>query len=186
MMSHIFHKFIKMVAFSIMELEEIFPLINEIKDEEIKEKVKRCIEMAMERGNWKSLNEIPFTLAIENAYDYVRHVNNVARMAYEIGKLREDIDLDSLIAGAILHDIGKLLEYEKKDDKFVKSQLGRYVRHPAIGAALAMEAGLNEKVVNIIAAHSKEGELVERCKEAIIVHHCDFIDFEIARWKNDN
>ena len=175
-----------MTVFSIMELEDIFPLINEIKDEEIKGKVKKCIEMAMERGNWKSLDEIPFTLLIENAYSYVKHVNNVSKMAYEIGKLRDDIDLDSLIAGAILHDVGKLLEYQKKDGKFVKSQLGKYLRHPAIGAALAMEAGLDVKVVNIIAAHSKEGELVERCKEAIIVHHCDFIDFEIARCKNDN
>jgi len=175
-----------MMVFSIMDLEAIFPLIKEIKDEEMKSKIKKCIEIAMERGGWNNLDEIPFTLLVENAYSYVKHVNNVARMAYEIGKARGDVDMDILIAGAILHDIGKLLEYEKKDGKVVKSKLGKYVRHPVSGAALAMEVGLDDRVVNIIAAHSKEGEFVKRCKEAIIVHHCDFIDFEIARWENDN
>ena len=164
-----------------MDLEAVFPLIKEIKSEEIKSKVKKCIEIAMERGRWENLEEIPFTLAIDNAYSYVKHVNNVTRMAYEIGKIRSDIDMDILIAGAILHDIGKLLEYSRENGQFKKSKLGKYVRHPAIGAALAMEVGLDERIVNIIAAHSKEGELVERCNEAIVVHHCDFIDFEIAR-----
>ena len=168
-----------------MDLEEVFPLIKEIKNEEMRNKVKKCIEIAMERGGWKDLTEIPFTLLIENAYNYVEHVNNVARMAYEIGKMK-NVDMDVLIAGAILHDVGKLLEYEKKDGKIVKSKIGKYLRHPAIGAALALEVGLDGKVANIIYSHSKEGEFVERCEEAIIIHHCDFIDFEIARCKNDN
>lgn len=167
--------------FPFMELEAVFPLLKEIKNEEIKEKVKKCYEIAMERGKWENLEEMPFTLLIPNAYSYVKHVNSVAKMAYEIGKVRDDVDMDVLIAGAILHDVGKLLEYEKKDGRVVKSKLGRYLRHPVSGAALAMEVGLDDKIINVIAAHSKEGEMVERCNEAIIIHHCDFIDFEIAR-----
>jgi len=163
-----------------MDLEEIFPLLKEIKSDEIRNKVKRCYEIAMERGKWENLEEIPFTLLLQNTYSYVEHVNNVARMAYEIGKVRQDVDIDVLLAGALLHDVGKLLEYEKRDGKVVKSSFGKYVRHPVSGAFLAMEVGLNDKVVNVISAHSKEGEMVERCNEAIIVHHCDFIDFEIA------
>jgi len=164
-----------------MDLEIVFPLLKEIKNKELKEKVKKCYEIAMEKGKWENLEEIPFTLLIENAYSYVKHVNNVAKMAYEIGKARQDVDLDALIAGALLHDVGKLLEYEKKNGKVVKSNLGKYIRHPVIGGILASQVGLDDKILNIIIAHSKEGELVERCKEAIIVHHCDFIDFEIAR-----
>ena len=165
-----------------MEIEEEFPLLNEIKDRDIKEKVKKCYEIAMKRGKWNSLREIPFTLLLENPYSYVEHVNNVASMAYEIGKIKK-LNMDNLIAGAILHDIGKLLEYEKKDGRVVKSNFGKHVRHPVAGAALAMEVGLNEEIVNIIASHSKEGEFVTRCKEAIVIHHCDFIDFEIAGGK---
>ncbi|MCD6448177.1 MAG: HDIG domain-containing protein [Thermoplasmata archaeon] len=164
-----------------MDLEVVFPLLKEIRDEELREKVKKCYEIAMERGGWNNLEEIPFTLLVQDAYSYVKHVNNVAKMAYEIGRVRGDLDMDILIAGALLHDVGKLLEYEKRDGKVVKSDFGKYIRHPVSGAAIAMEVGLDEKIVNIIAAHSKEGEFVERCKEAIVIHHCDFIDFEIVR-----
>jgi len=38
-------------------------------------------------------------------------------------------------------------------------------------------------LVSIIASHSKEGDFVERLPEAVIVHHCDFIDFDIAKVK---
>lgn len=162
-------------------LEDTFPVMKEIKNEELRKKVEKCFILAMERGGWDSLHEVPFTLTFEDSYDFVRHVNNVANMAYQIGKTRDDIDMDTLIAGALLHDVGKLIEYEKKDGKVVKSETGKYIRHPAIGAALAMELGMDIKIVNIIMAHSKEGEMVERCNEAIIVHHCDFIDFEIAK-----
>jgi len=165
-----------------MNLEEEFPLLREIRGEEIREKVKKCYEIAMERGGWKNLREIPFTLLLEKPYSYVEHVNNVASMAYEIGKIKK-LNMDNLIAGAILHDVGKLLEYEKRDGRVVKSKFGKHVRHPVAGAALAMEVGLNDEIVNIIASHSKEGEFVERCKEAIVIHHCDFIDFEIAGGK---
>jgi len=163
-----------------MDLEQELPLIKEIRNEEIKEKVKKCYEIAMKRSRWKSLEEIPFTLLIKNAYSYKEHVNNVTKMAYEVGKIK-NLSLDVLLAGALLHDIGKLLEYEKKEGKTKKSSMGKYIRHPAIGAALAIEVGLDEKLVNIIYAHSKEGEHVERCEEAIVIHHCDFIDFEIAK-----
>jgi len=164
-----------------MDLEVMFPLLKEIRDEELREKVKKCYEIAMERGGWDNLEEIPFTLLVQNAYSYVKHVNNVAEMAYEIGRVRGDLDMDILIAGALLHDVGKLLEYEKREGEVVKSGFGKYIRHPVSGAAIAMEVGLDERIVNIIAAHSKEGEFVERCKEAIVIHHCDFIDFEIVR-----
>ncbi len=37
------------------------------------------------------------------------------------------------------------------------------------------------KVIHIVLAHSWEGEKVIRTPEAILIHHCDFIDFEIAK-----
>jgi len=37
------------------------------------------------------------------------------------------------------------------------------------------------QISHIIAAHSKEGEFVTRIPEAVIIHHCDFIDFHIEK-----
>jgi len=162
-------------------LEEMFPLIKEIKHDGLREKVIKCWKLAMERGGWKTLDGIPFTLLLPDAGSFVDHVNRVAEMAYAIGRVRKDVNMDLLLAGAILHDVGKLLEYERFGNEVKKSRMGKIIRHPVSGAALASEVGLGDEVVSIIASHSKEGEFVERLPEAVIVHHCDFIDFDIAR-----
>jgi putative nucleotidyltransferase with HDIG domain len=87
------------------------------------------------------------------------------------------IDLDVVVAGAILADVGKLLEYEKVEGRAVQSERGRFLRHPFTGVALAMEAGVPDRVCHIIAAHADEGSLVKRSTEATIVHHADFMSF---------
>ena len=89
--------------------------------------------------------------------------------------------MDFLIAGALLHDVGKFLEYEFKNGKYIKSDYAKKFRHPVSGALLAKEFGLQDEIIHIIYAHSKEGDITERSPESIIVNHCDFIDFEIRK-----
>jgi len=164
-------------------METVFPLLGDIKDEELRGKVVECWTLAMERGGWDSLDGIPFTLLLPDAGEFTGHVNRVTAMATAVGRERDDLDMDVLIAGALLHDVGKLLEYERVDGQVQKSGMGHIIRHPVSGAALATLVGLPDSIVSIIAAHSKEGEYVERIPEAVVVHHCDFIDFHIAKGK---
>ena len=79
---------------------------------------------------------------------------------------------------AILIDVGKLLEYEKRDGKTVTSRTGEYLRHPFTGVALAQRFDLPDEVCHIIATHAKEGSLGRRSTESWIVHHADFLSFE--------
>lgn len=164
-------------------LEEIFPLLGDIENKELRDKVAECWQLAMERGGWDTLEDIPFTLLLPDAGEFTGHVNRVTAMAAAVAGERDNIDRDILIAGALLHDVGKLLEYERTGDTVQKSGMGHIIRHPVSGAALASEVGLPDSIVSIIAAHSKEGEFVERIPEAVVVHHCDFIDFHIAKGK---
>ena len=88
------------------------------------------------------------------------------------------IHMDTVIAGAILADVGKLLEYELgADGKSRQSERGEALRHPFTGVALALECGVPDAVCHIIAAHAAEGDLVKRTTEAYIVHHADFMAF---------
>jgi putative nucleotidyltransferase with HDIG domain len=87
------------------------------------------------------------------------------------------IDMDVVIAGAILADVGKLLEYEKRGEHVVQSARGELLRHPFTGVALAMECELPDTVCHIIAAHAGEGDVAKRTTEALIVHHADFMSF---------
>jgi len=153
-----------------------------IKNEELKKKVVEVWMEAAHRGKWQSLDDAPFTLLVENSgklTDHTKRITNLAKAVYDIRN--EDLNIDFLIAGALLHDVGKLLEYEYKDGKYVKGEFGKKFRHPVSGALLAKELGLPDEVVFIIYAHSHEGDDLKRSPEAVVVNHCDFIDFEIKK-----
>ena len=95
------------------------------------------------------------------------------------------INMDHLVAGGLLHDIGKLLEYENQGDRTVKSRRGELLRHPFTGAALSFKHGLPDEITHIIALHAREGEGAKRSVEAIILTHADFVNYESLRslWK---
>ena len=75
--------------------------------------------------------------------DHTKRITNLAKAVYD--QRNEDLNLDYLIAGALLHDVGKLLEYDNVDGKYVKGEYGQRFRHPVSGALLAKEFGLNVK-----------------------------------------
>jgi len=164
------------------DIKKCFPELHWIKNIKLREKVVEVWKKAADQGKWKTLNDIPFTLLFENSGLLTEHSKRVAHLAKNIMQVRkEDINRDYLIAGALLHDVGKLMEYELLDDKIVKSEHGKRFRHPVSGSNLAKECNLPDEIVHIIYTHSYEGDKIDRTPEAIIVHHCDFIDFEIRK-----
>jgi putative nucleotidyltransferase with HDIG domain len=101
-------------------------------------------------------------------------------MAGVMNQMRQDgvtVNHQYVIAGALLHDVGKPIEYSKQDGKYVKSRIGRYLRHPVSGVWLAMEVGLPIKIAHMIGSHSFEGDRTPRTPEAIIIHQADFTWF---------
>jgi putative nucleotidyltransferase with HDIG domain len=166
------------------DIENYFTELAWIQDKDLRKKVVEVWKTAADRGGWHQLQEIPFTLLFENSGLLVDHTKRITKLALSIISAREEpLNKDYLIAGALLHDVGKLLEYEMKEGKIGKSSFGQKTRHPAAGAQLAEEYKVPKEVVHIIAAHSHEGDTMNRTAEAIIVHHCDFIDFEIKKRK---
>lgn len=173
---------------------KIFTEVEGIKDKKLKENVLKIWERAMEMGDWRNedLDKIPFTLLLPHTkISLIEHTRAVTlcalKMADFVETFYEDIKVnrDYLIAGCLLHDVGKLLEYEKTEDGFRKSKTGKLLRHPVMGVKLAGEFGIPLEVLHIVYTHSKEGDIYERTIESIIVHHCDFINFESLKRKNN-
>jgi putative nucleotidyltransferase with HDIG domain len=170
-------------------VENLWPEIGWIEDEMLRDQVARTWELALERGplTAEDLSTIPFTLLIPNCpttfMDHKRCVVHIARRSAEamqqfMGRSLK-IHMDTVIAGAILADVGKLLEYEMgPDNKIRQSASGEALRHPFTGVALALECGVPAEVCHVIAAHSGEGHMVRRTTEAWIVHHADFMAFD--------
>ncbi len=165
----------------------LWPEIEWIRSPELREQVTRTWQRALELSPLTpdDLNRIPFTLLVPNCpttfMEHKRCVVHIARKAaesmIEFMGAALPIDMNTVIAGAILADVGKLLEYEIVDGKTQQSKRGGLLRHPFTGVALAMECGVPEAVCHVIAAHAGEGDLVKRTTEATIVHHADFMAF---------
>ena len=169
------------------DIYELWPELNWIENQDLRERTAKTWEIALERSSLtaEDLNTIPFTLLVPNLkVTFMAHKRAVVHIALESGKkmnefFKDDlpVNMDVLVAGAILADVGKLLEYEKVDGKSVQGNFGKYLRHPFSGVALAQECGVSAEVCHIIAGHAKEGDLVKRSTEAYVVHHADFMTF---------
>lgn len=169
------------------DVERLWPELEWIQNSDLRDKVARCWMRAFELSPLtpEDLGRIPFTLLVPNCpttfMEHKRCVVHIARKSAEamtefMGNALP-IDMDTVIAGAILADVGKLLEYETRDGKAVQSERGELLRHPFTGVSLAMECGIPDAVSHIIAAHAAEGDLVKRTTEAYIVHHADFMAY---------
>lgn len=164
-------------------VEQIFSEeLHWIDDINLRKKVVCVWITASNRGGWKTLDSVPFTLLFSNSGSLIDHTKRMTHLVKLIAEQRDEkLNNDYLIAGALLHDVGKLLEYGSVDGKVVISSYGKKFRHPVSGALLAKELGLPDDIVLIIYAHSHEGEKCERSKESYIVHYCDFIDFQLKK-----
>ncbi len=169
-------------------LLELFPEFDLIQNAEMREKALQTYELALQESGWTpdELTQIPFTLIINPCpASYVDHVRAVTLTAIAIAQVFEQVygdrlpvDMDLLVTGALLHDVGKLLEYEKGGDGLtVQSQHGALLRHPFSGMELAGRCGLSPEVQHVIAAHAGEGDKMDRITEATIVNHSDFVNF---------
>ena len=170
------------------EVRKLWPELEWIQNEELRRKTAETWKLALESSKLtiQDLHEIPFTLLIKDCQvTFMEHKRAVVHISRDAAKVMADhfkgklpIDMDAVISGAILCDVGKLLEYDKQEGKAVVSDYGRYVRHPFSGVGLAMQCGIPDRVLHIIAAHAGEGDNVKRTTEAFIVHHADFMSFE--------
>ncbi len=172
------------------QLLELIPEFGEIKDETLRENVVLTWIDAMERGGWTpdQLARFPFSLLIEGLdISFLEHIRACAKMCYTVHDLLIDhyngkleMNRDHLMAGALIADVGKLLEYHPDSEKgAVKAEHGDFLRHPFSSVGLGWKRDLPDEVLHIAAVHSKEGAGFRRTKEAILFHHADFIDFQI-------
>lgn len=173
------------------DIRAAFPEVEQIKDRGLRDKVIDVWVDSLKTGGWtiEELKAIPFTLlAGDIDIRFLEHVRTCARMSiaiYDVLKEayadRVPLSRDVLIAGSLLADVGKPIEYVKgPDGKPSKGTRGDMLRHPFSGVGMCWKHGLPDEVMHMVATHSKEGEGVQRTLESIIFHHADFVDFDIA------
>ena len=111
---------------------------------------------------------------LEHTYAVTKMSISVAEDIHKI--YGTEMDMDSLIAGSLLHDIGKVWGVRKtKRGKWEST--GSTIDHTMLGTAELHARHFPEKVVHIVAAHfGDQGPTPPQTIEALIVHTIDNMD----------
>lgn len=165
--------------------------LEKIRDERLREQVVQVWVEAAAAGGWRSVEELkqlPFTILTDTrGISLIEHTIAVTEGALGLAEAQQrayqqmpyPVNFDRLIAGGLLHDVGKLVEVQPDGrGGYKKSRAGELARHPISGAIIAAKVGLPDDVINTIACHAKEGEGAPKVLETVLIHQADFATFD--------
>lgn len=146
----------------------------------------------------RRLPHSPAAKGIHHAYrgGLAEHILSVMKLAHRIADHYPMADRDLLIAGALLHDVGKVKEIAATEHNgFEYTDEGRLVGHLVMTAQMIREKAaripgfpplLEQHLTHIVLAHHGNLEWgspkVPMTLEALLVHYVDTIDSRVASW----
>ncbi len=142
--------------------KELLKLAASVEDPFLKELL---LSIFGERRLMADFRKAPAAKAMHHAYlgGLLEHSLAVARLAAQISPLYTNLDRSLLLAGALLHDLGKIREFDFSSFPFDYSDRGRLLGHMVLGVEL-----IQEKIGEI---KGFPEELAMRLKHLILSHH---------------
>lgn len=118
-----------------------------------------------DREFYQRFTTAPAAKSMHHAYlgGLLEHTVAVARLAEAVSRLYPGLDADLLLAGALLHDLGKTEELTYREYPFGYSNRGRLVGHLVIGTEM-----ISQKAAAI---DDFPPELLERLQHLVLSHH---------------
>jgi 3'-5' exoribonuclease len=169
--------------------------------EECGAEIRSFLRFVFDGPGGKSFKEVPAAVVNHHAYAHglLEHSITVTEAARSLAvcykKIYPSIDVSIVIAGALMHDWGKIASYSMSPVPEVTLQ-GAVLDHIAIGYAeftkLAEEAGLpsgvSTQIGHILLSHHGQKEfgspVLPATLEALIVASADELDFRLFCWKD--
>jgi putative nucleotidyltransferase with HDIG domain len=166
----------------IQDVERVFPEITDIQDSKLRSQVTACWIDAWHQSQYTTLDEAIFTPQIPKCrlIDHVRAVTSIAMQIVEVLTQFHQIPInrDYVLAGALLHDIDKLIIYEKTTHGFQRAKILNKFPHGYLGARIAHKHGVPNDIEHLILSHTRHQLIFPTTIEAIIVHYADFADYD--------
>lgn len=196
---------VRLIPQEAVQLSDLLPS-SPISGEELEKRLQNLVDR-MEQPALKELLEqilshpvhgsayrqAPAALKIHHPYlrGLWEHSVNVAEVAVEIAGHYPEMDRDLVIAGALLHDFGKTLEYSYSRGNKVTTE-GRLLGHIVLGLELLNEEiasiphfprELRLKLEHILVSHHGRYEWQSpkkpKFREALVIHYADVMDAEL-------
>ncbi len=162
-------------------VRSVFPEVERIGDADLQANVVAAWVTAMTDHGVSDLSSVPWfppvqrDLGVEDEV-LVEHIRDVTLLSIELGEfLRERRDvavaMDTVIAGALIHDVSKLAEFDGMAATSVYDLLG----HPYYGIHIVLQAGLPIELAHIVLSHTRRTTVEPATIEAAIVQMADEI-----------
>ena len=177
-----------------LDIVKVFPEIDLIQDEALHRGTIAVWEQLWEESKWENIMDLPCSTH-KTDYPHVIHNRSVVRMAIHVAEtLKEfhhvDINMDHLIAAALLQDASKLVEYEPTEDGgCVMSELGKTFAHSFYAGHVALNHGIPYDVAQVILPHSPDSPVYPQtliCKILFYVDQTDMAAIGGDRWRKMN
>jgi len=195
------------------DVRDFIPSLDEDKIKELLAKLKKEIS-SIENAQLKNLLDLFFSdpkfvkdyshspSAITHHHNYVggnlEHSLGVIRLCKNICEMYNGINRDLVVAGAILHDIGKLKEYDTKA-AIEKTHVGNFIGHIVMGDRWVREKigelresgkdftqDLEDKLCHILLSHHGKYEFgsprMPKTIEACVIHSADMMDSQVKNF----
>lgn len=178
--------------------DKFLNLIAEIKDTKLREFTENAF---FKHGLWEKFKIWPAAVTLHHAYTggLLEHSVSVAIGAMDLARHYSDfmipVNMDIVIAGALLHDIGKLEAYSISPVTQMTAS-GNAIDHIALGYSMFMRIAEAENLDSntalllghIIISHHGRLEygspVMPVIPEAFIVNAADDTDFKLSYWKS--
>jgi 3'-5' exoribonuclease len=147
-----------------------------------------ALVLGEQSATWREFREVPAAKHYHQAYRHglLEHCLGVAQAVHATSMIFPGVDHDLAVAGALLHDIGKLDAYELHDEGVTMSDLGRLYGEIPLGYYRVRRLieqlddfppDLEQGLLHVILSHHgslEHGSPVVPCtREATLVHMMD-------------
>jgi hypothetical protein len=164
--------------------------LKKIRDPSIRKKVVETWCKASQGGGWETIEELrdlPFTVVTDaKGIGLLQHTKAATEGAVALAKIQMEnmpafprVDMDVVVAGALLHDINKVLVLERDGKNGFRKKDGPAEETLSFpGVRTAREAGLPDDIVGLIEYECRNAIGNPNNVEAILVHHSDMTTFD--------
>lgn len=175
------------VAEMLQELKQIIASITDVP-------LRKLLQSLFKGSLLDDFSLAPAAKKMHHAYlgGLLEHTLSVTSLADKIAEHYTALDRDMFLAGALLHDVGKIREFSYSSVPFDYTDSGRLLGHMILGSEMVREhaqkvkdlsADRLDQVIHMILSHHGRHEfgapVLPMTLEAILLHHVDDIDAKV-------